>query len=155
MRIDSVNPSLVKGGAGEAEIAEALLARVLLGQQEILEARQHQAVQPDQTVFTVDMSPVSSLNLGDNPADIMAKFGASLEFSAVSEVHAVTLDGRFAARIDFADSALHSEGFLIGFLTGKDTFFLVGAITYQGDLAANEALLLEMAAQVVNNRHFI
>jgi hypothetical protein len=114
-------------------------------------------LQPGQIGFVVlNPIPVAMLGMGDNPdlTAVMTTVGGMLAGEGeteVGDVTEVTLGDRPAARIDITDNKTGSEGFLIGFMGDESTLVVVAAVTPQGELAANEALLLDMVASIDYN----
>jgi hypothetical protein len=111
-------------------------------------------IQPGQIGFVVlNPVPISMLGLGDHPAitDAMTAVAGMMAGEGgaqAGDVTAITLNGQPAARVNITEPASGSEGFVIGFMGDESTLLVVAAVTAQGELAANEALLLEMAAGV-------
>ena len=107
-------------------------------------------MQPGQIALTVGLLPISSLGMGENPSliDVMSALRDANQNIQMSEVTNINLNGQPAARVDVVDSASATEGFMIIYQSDENTLIGVAGRAYTGYLAANEPLLLEMAAQV-------
>jgi hypothetical protein len=109
-------------------------------------------MQPGQVVLEAAAIPKSSmLDVGENlsPFDVLVSLSDSLRNGPVGEITHLVLGGRPAARINYAESQAAKEGFFVAVEGDENTFIVIGGRAYTGYLAANEALLLEMAAQVI------